>query len=57
MEYETQLNHLIAMARLPGFKDQAWLRAQELDEEPLFNGIKDDLIKRMKEINANSSKG
>jgi len=38
------------MAKIPGFKNHAWLRARELDADPsgLFTGIAQDLIKEMK---------
>jgi hypothetical protein len=38
------------MAKIPGFKSHAWLRAKELDADPsgLFTGIAQDLIKEMK---------
>lgn len=48
-EYETQLTHLMNMSRNPGFKDHAWHRAKELDVIPGYVGIKDELVKRMKE--------
>ena len=54
--YQHQLDHLVKMASIPGFKDHAWLRAKELDSEIGFEGIKDDLIKSMKNI-GNAEKG
>jgi hypothetical protein len=41
------------MARMPASKDYAWHRAKELDSDisGLWVGIKDDLVKNMKEEN------
>lgn len=52
--YQETLKHLIWMAKQPAAKEYAWHRAKELDAhiENLFVGIKDDLVKNMKEINA-----
>ena len=43
--YQRQLEHLIAMAKVEGFKAYAWKRAQALDEDQsgLFTGIADAL--------------
>ncbi len=43
--YQRQLDHLIAMAKVEGFKAYAWKRAQALDEDQsgLFTGIADAL--------------
>lgn len=48
--YRKQLAWLIRMARKPGWKAQAWHRAQELDADTsgLFKGIAADLVKRMR---------
>lgn len=48
--YERQLQHLIAMAKVEGFKAYAWKRAQELDEKDtsgLFTGIAEALKQAM----------
>ena len=52
--YQETLDHLIWMAKQPAMKEYAWHRAKELDAhiECLWVGIKDDLVKNMKEINA-----
>ena len=49
--YRETLNHLTAMAKTPGWKEHAWHRAKELDADPtgIWNGIAQDLVKRMKE--------
>ena len=51
--YQETLEHLIWMAKQPAAKAYAWHRAKELDDdlECLWVGIKDDLVKNMKEIN------
>ena len=51
--YQETLEHLIWMAKQPAMKEYAWHRAKELDAdlECLWVGIKDDLVKKMKEIN------
>jgi hypothetical protein len=51
--YQATLAHLIWMAKQPAAKEYAWYRAKELDAdlECLWVGIKDDLVKNMKEIN------
>lgn len=44
--YQRQLDHLIAMARVEGFKAYAWKRAQQLEENDtsgLFTGIAEAL--------------
>jgi hypothetical protein len=46
--YQSQLSHLISMAKMKGVKEYAWFRAIELDKMDLFRGIKADLIKAMK---------
>ena len=49
MEYETQLAHLIKLAKTPGFKEYAWHRALELErcETGMWNGIAEDLKRHM----------
>ena len=44
-EYSLQLQHLIRLARQPGWKAYAWHRAKALDAEEsgLFRGIAADL--------------
>ena len=51
--YVETLNHLVWMAKQPASKSHAWHRAKELDSDisGLWVGIKDDLVKNMKEIN------
>jgi hypothetical protein len=51
--YVETLNHLVWMAKQPAAKSHAWHRAKELDSDisGLWVGIKDDLVKNMKEIN------
>ena len=53
-EYEQMLSHLVKMASMKGWKDYAWHRAKELDAHAsgLWRGIANDLVKQMKEKNA-----
>ena len=53
-EYQESLTHLIQLASMKGWKDYAWHRAKELDAHPsgLWRGIANDLVKQMKEKNA-----
>ena len=48
--YNKNLNHLVLMAKTPGWKEHAWMRAKQLDADTsgLFKGIKEDLVKEMK---------
>ena len=50
-EYSLQLQHLIRLARQPGWKAYAWERAKVLhrEESGLFRGIADDLKAAMAE--------
>lgn len=50
MPYETDLQHLVRMASIPGFKDHAWRRAKQLDADPtgLWAGIAQALSDEMK---------
>ena len=47
--YDQQLQHLINLARQPGWKAYAWERAKVLhrEESGLFRGIADDLKAEM----------
>jgi len=49
MHYKTQLQWLLTMAKLPGWKAHAWRRAQELDADKsgLFMGISAELERAM----------
>lgn len=57
--YETTLAHLIAMAKVPGFKAHAWHRAQKLDQDPsgLWTGIADALKAAMTASTDGQAKG
>lgn len=48
--YQSQLAHLLKMARLPGAKHHAWYRAKELsaDGSGLWKGIDKELAEAMK---------
>jgi hypothetical protein len=49
MTYQEQLDHLIKLAKTPGWKHYAWHRAKELekDRSGLFKWIAEDLRKAM----------
>jgi len=38
----------VRLCKLPGWKDYAWHEVKRLDEQDLFKGIKDHVIKEMK---------
>jgi hypothetical protein len=48
-EYRAQLEHLVALAQIPGWKAYAWERAKvwDADRSGLFSGIADDLRREM----------
>lgn len=50
MSYETDLQHLVRMASIPGFKDHAWRRAKQMDADSsgLWAGIAQALSDEMK---------
>lgn len=52
--YQTQLAHLIKLARTPGWKEYTWHRAKELDADAsgLHRGIAADLVAAMKQRQA-----
>ena len=50
MDYDAQLNHLVVLAKTPGFKEHSWKRAQELERcgTGMWNGIAQELVAHMK---------
>lgn len=54
--YQSQLTHLLKMARIPGAKHYAWYRAKELaaDDSGLWKGIDKELAEAMKETQKGS---
>jgi len=46
-EYEKQAQHLTSLAIHPAWKAYIWHRLQELDQTPLFEGIKADVLRRI----------
>lgn len=48
--FDTQLQHLIALAKVPGWKEYAWARAKELDADQscLWTGIAQALVDAMR---------
>ena len=49
MNYDAQLNHLVVLAKTPGFKEHSWHRALELDrcETGMWKGIAQELKEHM----------
>lgn len=47
--YESALDHLIKLAKTPGFKEYAWSRAKELEScrTGMWQGIAEDLKQAM----------
>lgn len=52
-KYRKQLEWLITMAKVPGWKAYAWGRAKELDKVVNFKGIAAELVKVMNEQQGN----
>jgi hypothetical protein len=52
--YKETLNHLVLLCSQKGFKEYGWGRTKELDAHSsgLWRGIANDLVKKMKETNA-----
>ena len=40
--------HYLALCKEAGWKEYAWQRVKELDEQPMFHGIKQYIIESMK---------
>ena len=57
MNYDAQLNHLVVLAKTPGFKEYAWHRALQLeaDDTGLWLGIAEALRLLMVAHNAAES--
>ena len=49
MNYDAQLNHLVVLAKTPGWKEYAWSRAKELErcETGMWAGIAQELKEHM----------
>ena len=47
----TQLDWLLMLAKIPGWKAYAWQRAKELDQIETFAGIKDQLLQALEQPN------
>jgi hypothetical protein len=46
-EYEKQVQHLARLGPDPAWREYIWQRLNELDQTPMFAGIKDDVIQRI----------
>ena len=53
-QYESILSHLVLLCSQRGSKEYGWARTKELDAHPsgLWRGIANDVVKQMKEKNA-----
>jgi hypothetical protein len=40
--------HYFALCKEAGWKEYAWQRVKELDEQPMFHGIKQYVLEQMK---------
>lgn len=56
-EYEKQAQHLTSLALNPGWKAYVWHRLNELDQVPLFAGIKGDVLRRIESSKQQQSSG
>lgn len=56
-EYEKQAQHLTSLALNPGWKQYIWHRLNELDQTPLFAGIKGDVLRRIESSKQQQSSG
>ena len=56
-EYEKQAAHLSSLATDPTWKAYVWQRLQELDQTPLFAGIKDDVLNRIESLKQQQRNG
>jgi hypothetical protein len=52
--FQRQLDHLVRMAAIPGFKAHAWARAKELGSSPPFLGMELALVEAMREKSGQS---
>jgi hypothetical protein len=56
-EYEQQAQHLTSLALQDAWKQYVWHRLQELDQSPLFAGIKDEVLKRIESFKQQQRNG
>ncbi len=56
-EYEKQAQHLTSLALQEAWKAYVWQRLQELDQTPLFSGIKSDVLKRIESFKQQQRNG
>ncbi len=48
-EYEHQIAHLSTLAKQEAWKHYIWARLQELDQTPMFSGIKEAVIAQVEQ--------
>ena len=56
-EYEHQATHLSTLALNPAWKAYVWQRVNELDQVPLFEGIKADVLRRVELLKQQQTSG
>lgn len=56
-EYEKQAQHLTSLALQEAWKAYVWQRLQELDQTPLFAGLKDEVLKRIESFKQQQRNG
>lgn len=56
-EYEHQAAHLTSLALQPAWKQYIWHRLNELDQTPLFAGIKDEVLRRVELLKQQRTSG
>ena len=56
-EYEHQAAHLTTLALNPAWKAYVWQRVNELDQVPLFAGIKDEVLRRVELLKQQQTSG
>jgi hypothetical protein len=56
-EYEHQAAHLTNLALQPAWKAYIWQRLNDLDQAPLFEGIKADVLLRIELLKQQQSSG
>lgn len=56
-EYDKQVEHLTSLATQPAWKAYIWQRLNELDQAPLFEGIKADVLQRIELLKQQQSSG
>jgi hypothetical protein len=56
-EYEKQAAHLSSLALNEAWKAYIWQRLNELDQTPLFAGLKDEVLRRVELLKQQQGSG